>query len=73
MRLKPKSKNKWKFVDICLIIPPATFEWQYYDKSKVFKTIGHISPLDFYLTHVRPVFDVVGKVCLISNPQQDNP
>lgn len=53
----------YRIVGICLGIPPATFEWQYYDKSKVFNTVGPITPLDFYLTHVRPVFDVVEKVC----------
>jgi len=53
----------YRIVGICLGIPPATFEWQYYDKSKVFNTVGPITPLDFYLSHVRPVFDVVEKVC----------
>lgn len=52
----------YRIVGICMGIPPTTFEWQYYDKSKVFNTVGPITPLDFYLTHVRPVFDVVEKV-----------
>lgn len=53
----------YRIVGICLGIPPATFEWNFYDKSKVFQSIGPISPIDFYEKHVKPVFDVTEKVC----------
>lgn len=52
----------YRIVGICLGIPPATFEWNYYDKSKAFQTVGPISPIDFYEKHVKPVFDVTEKV-----------
>jgi len=52
----------YRIIGICFGIPPATFEWHYYDKSKQFHTVGPISPLDFYETHVKPVFDVTEKV-----------
>jgi len=61
-KIEEQMEVIYRIVGICMGIPPATFEWQYYDKSKVFNTVGPITPLDFYLTHVRPVFDVVEKV-----------
>ncbi|XP_015371568.1 PREDICTED: bleomycin hydrolase [Diuraphis noxia] len=71
-KIEEQMEVIYRIVGICMGIPPATFEWQYYDKSKVFNTVGPITPLDFYLTHVRPVFDVVEKVCLISDPRPNN-
>jgi bleomycin hydrolase len=62
-KIEEQMEIIYRIVGICMGIPPATFEWQYYDKSKVFNSVGPITPLDFYLTHVRPVFDVVEKVC----------
>jgi len=62
-KIEEQMEVIYRIVGICLGIPPATFEWQYYNKSKAFNTIGPITPLNFYLTHVRPVFDVVEKVC----------
>lgn len=53
----------YRIVGICMGIPPVTFEWNYYDKSKSFNTIGPITPLDFYEKHVKPLFDVTEKVC----------
>lgn len=55
----------YRIVGICMGIPPVTFEWNYYDKSKQFHTVGPISALNFYETHVKPVFDVTEKVCII--------
>lgn len=54
----------YRIIGICFGIPPTTFEWHYYDKSKQFHTVGPISPLDFYEKHVKPVFDVTEKVVL---------
>lgn len=52
----------YRIVGICMGIPPATFEWHYYDKSKQFHTIGPVSPQEFYEKHVKPIFDVTEKV-----------
>lgn len=54
----------YRIIGICLGIPPLTFEWNYYDKSKLFQSVGPISPIDFYEKHVKPVFDVTEKVCI---------
>ena len=58
---------------ICLSIPPTTFTWEYYDKSKKAKSLVDISPLDFYNLHVKQHFDMDNKVCLISDPRPQNP
>ncbi len=50
-------------VGICLGVPPKEFTWECYDKSKEYKTIGPLTPLTFYLEHVKPTFDVDTKVC----------
>lgn len=64
-KIEEQMEIIYRIVGICLGIPPATFEWNYYDKSKVFQSIGPISPFDFYETHVKPVFDVTEKVCIL--------
>ena len=52
----------YRIVGICLGIPPETFTWEYYDKSKKAKKVGPISPKAFYEEHVKPVFDMDQKV-----------
>jgi bleomycin hydrolase len=52
----------YRIVGICLGIPPETFTWEYYNKAKEFKSIGQITPLDFYVGHVKPYFNVDDKV-----------
>lgn len=52
----------YKIVGICLGIPPKEFVWEYYDKSKVYHSVGPITPLEFYNTVVKPVFNVENKV-----------
>ena len=49
-------------VGICLGVPPKEFTWECYDKSKKYKKIGPLTPLTFYLEHVKPIFDVDTKV-----------
>lgn len=60
--LQKQMREVYKIVSICLGIPPSTFTWEYYDKSKNYHCIGPITPLDFYNKHVKPVFDVEQKV-----------
>ncbi|XP_055844884.1 bleomycin hydrolase isoform X2 [Episyrphus balteatus] len=59
----------YKIVGICLGIPPETFTWDYYDKSKNFFTVGPITPLEFYNQRVKPIFNVEDKVCLVHDPR----
>lgn len=62
-KIEEQMEIVYRIVGICMGIPPVTFEWNYYDKSKSFNTIGPITPLDFYEKHVKPLFDVTEKVC----------
>ncbi|XP_042298668.1 bleomycin hydrolase [Sceloporus undulatus] len=62
----------FRVVTICLGSPPKTFTWEYYDKEKTYHKIGPISPLDFYREHVKPVFDMENKVCLVNDPRPKN-
>lgn len=52
----------FRIVGICLGIPSETFTWEYYDKNKAFNSVGPLTPLDFYQTHVKPYFNVDEKV-----------
>lgn len=60
--LSRQMKEIHRIVSICLGIPPETFTWEYYDKSKTYHKIGPISPLDFYNEYVKPVYNVEDKV-----------
>ncbi|MCL4134543.1 UNVERIFIED_CONTAM: hypothetical protein GTU68_065501 [Idotea baltica] len=62
----------YRIVSICLGVPPATFTWEYYDKSKAYHSIGPITPQEFYAKHVQPVYDVLDKVCLVNDPRPSN-
>lgn len=61
-----------KVVSICLAIPSDVFNWEYYDKSKNFYSIGPIKPIEFYKNYVKPCFDVENKVCLVTDPRPTN-
>lgn len=63
----------YRIVGICLGVPPETFTWEYYDKSKSYHSIGPISGLDFYQTHVKPYFNLDDKYCLVTDPRATNP
>lgn len=52
----------YKVVGICLGIPAKEFTWEYYDKAKNYHAVGPISPLEFYNTKVKPLFNVEDKV-----------
>lgn len=59
-------------VAICLGIPPTTFTWEYNDKSKAYKKMGPLTPVEFYQQHVKQCFDVDNKVCLMTDPRPTN-
>lgn len=63
----------FRIIGICLGIPPETFTWQYYDKSKKYNDVREITPLEFYTQHVKPAFDMSSKICLVSDPRPHNP
>jgi bleomycin hydrolase len=52
----------YRFIGICLGIPPKTFTWEYYDKSKQYCVVENIKPIDFYETMVKPLYNVENKV-----------
>jgi len=71
--MRRQMEEVFRIVSIAVGVPPTSFTWQYYDKTKVAKSIGPISPLEFYNTHVKPVFDIKDKVCLVNDPRPYNP
>uniref|UniRef100_A0A0P4W7L8 Bleomycin hydrolase n=1 Tax=Scylla olivacea TaxID=85551 RepID=A0A0P4W7L8_SCYOL len=70
--LTRQMKEIYRIVSICLGIPPETFTWEYYDKSKTYHKIGPITPLEFYNEYVKPVYNVEDKVCLVTDPRPNN-
>ncbi|XP_050737443.1 bleomycin hydrolase-like [Eriocheir sinensis] len=70
--LSRQMKEIHRIISICLGIPPETFTWEYYDKSKTYHKIGPITPLDFYNEYVKPVYNVEDKVCLVTDPRPNN-
>lgn len=63
----------YRVVTICLGLPPKTFTWEFYDKSKAYHKVGPISPLEFYNQHVKSLYNVEEKVCLVTDPRPTNP
>ncbi len=72
-KIVDQMETVYRIVAICLGVPPTTFTWEYYDKNKKAKSVGPVAPLDFYNEHVKPVFDVDSKICLVSDPRPENP
>lgn len=70
--LTRQMKEIYRIVSICLGIPPETFTWEYYDKSKTYHKIGPVTPLEFYNEYVKPVYNVEDKVCLVTDPRPNN-
>lgn len=62
----------YRVINICLGTPPETFTWEFRDKEKNYHKIGPITPLEFYQEHVKPVFNVEDKVCLVNDPRPFN-
>lgn len=51
-----------RIVTISLGSPPTKFIFEYTDNSRQYHKIGPISPVDFYLQFVQPVFNINEKV-----------
>ncbi|XP_026313478.1 bleomycin hydrolase isoform X2 [Hyposmocoma kahamanoa] len=63
----------YNIVATCLGTPPETFTFEFYNKEKAYNNFGPLTPQEFYNKHVRPLFDVDDKVCLVSDPRVSNP
>ncbi|XP_037665955.1 bleomycin hydrolase isoform X2 [Choloepus didactylus] len=59
----------FRVVCICVGNPPETFTWEYRDKDKNYHRIGPITPLEFYREHVKPLFNMEDKICLVNDPR----
>ncbi|XP_069671459.1 bleomycin hydrolase isoform X1 [Periplaneta americana] len=71
-RIEQQMADVYRIVGICLGIPPETFSWEYYDKTKQFNSVGPVTPLDFYVKYVKPYYNVDDKVCLVTDPRPTN-
>ncbi|KAK9753189.1 Peptidase C1-like family [Popillia japonica] len=62
--IEQQMENIFRVVGICLGIPNETFTWNYYDKNKIFHSIGPITPLEFYVKHSREnkIFHSIGPI-----------
>ncbi|XP_067015155.2 bleomycin hydrolase isoform X2 [Anabrus simplex] len=72
LKIEQQMADVYRIVGICLGIPSETITWEYYDKAKQYNCVGPITPLDFYLKHVKPFFNVDDKVCLVTDPRPTN-
>lgn len=63
-KLTEQMGEIYNIVGICLGIPAATFKWEYYDKTKAYKSTEEVSAVDFYEKYVKQCFDVDDKVSL---------
>lgn len=52
----------FRVVSVCLGSPPETICWEYRDKEKAFHRMGPLTPQEFYLEHVKPLYDIHDKV-----------
>jgi len=73
LKIQEFMESIYRVVGICLGIPPKTFTWEYYDKSKQYCVIENMKPTDFYEKMVKPLYNVENKVCLVSDPRPKNP
>ncbi|MEE6468576.1 hypothetical protein FKM82_008320 [Ascaphus truei] len=62
----------FRVVSICLGSPPDTLTWEFRDKEKTFHKIGPLTPQEFYKEHVKPIFNVEDKICLVNDPRPQN-
>jgi bleomycin hydrolase len=59
----------YQLVTVCLGTPPKQFTLHYKNSSKEVCSIGPVTPLEFYENHVKHVFDIEAKICLIHDPR----
>lgn len=50
-------------MSIYLGLPDEMITWEYVDKSKTYHSIGPITPQEFYIKHVKPIYNFDNKVC----------
>ncbi|XP_075710441.1 bleomycin hydrolase [Rhinoderma darwinii] len=62
----------YRVVSICVGSPPETFTWEFRDKEKIYHKIGPVTPQDFYREHVKPLYNVEDKICLVNDPRPQN-
>ncbi|XP_077578503.1 bleomycin hydrolase [Stigmatopora nigra] len=62
----------FRVVSICLGSPPETICWEYRDKDKNFHRVGPITPQEFYKVHVKPLYNMEDKICLVNDPRPQN-
>lgn len=70
--IQEQMSTVYRIVGICLGIPNDTFTWSYYDKNKAFHNVGPLTPKEFYEKHVKPLFNIDDKVCLVTDPRPTN-
>ncbi|XP_015251233.1 PREDICTED: bleomycin hydrolase [Cyprinodon variegatus] len=63
----------FRVASVCLGSPPDTICWEYRDKDKNFHRLGPLSPQEFYRQHVKPLYNIQDKVCLVNDPRPQNP
>lgn len=71
-KIQEQMGHIFRVVGICLGIPDETFTWEYYDKKKVYHSIGPITPEAFYKEYVKPFFNMDDKACLVTDPRETN-
>ncbi|CAN7985454.1 unnamed protein product, partial [Ixodes hexagonus] len=73
LRIEQMMETLYRIVSICLGTPPTTFTWEYYNKNKVYCSMGPMTPLEFYENEVKPHFNMDDKICLVHDPRPENP
>ncbi|KAF5904386.1 bleomycin hydrolase, partial [Clarias magur] len=63
----------FRVVSVCLGSPPDTICWEYRDKDKTYHRIGPLTPKEFYVQYVKPLYNLQDKVCLVNDPRPQNP
>uniref|UniRef100_A0A671NTJ1 Bleomycin hydrolase n=1 Tax=Sinocyclocheilus anshuiensis TaxID=1608454 RepID=A0A671NTJ1_9TELE len=63
----------FRVASVCLGSPPDTICWEYRDKDKNFHRMGPLTPLEFYTKHVKPLYNLQDKICLVNDPRPQNP
>uniref|UniRef100_A0A8C6M383 Bleomycin hydrolase n=1 Tax=Nothobranchius furzeri TaxID=105023 RepID=A0A8C6M383_NOTFU len=63
----------FRVVSVCLGSPPETICWEFRDKEKNFHRMGPLTPRQFYREHVKPLYNMQDKVCLVNDPRPQNP
>ncbi|XP_040279329.1 bleomycin hydrolase [Bufo bufo] len=71
--LDTMMEEVYRVVSICIGSPPETFTWEFRDKEKTYHKIGPMTPQEFYREHVKPLYNVEDKMCLVNDPRPQNP